>query len=60
MKAEKLIELCKQRGIRVWAQDDDVHMKGGGFGNLSNSHPFMRLVMMHVEELCVYFGVSKP
>lgn len=60
MKAEKLLALCKQRGIKVWAQDDEVMMHGGGFGNFKNSHPFMRLVMIHVDELCVYFGVSKP
>ena len=59
MTAEKAIEYCKNKGVRVWRDGDEVMMQGGGISNLPNSSPFWRLVSLHRNILCDFFGVSR-
>lgn len=59
MTAEKLIEYCKNKGVRVWRDGDEVMMQGGSISNLPNSSPFWRLVSLHRNIIFDFFGVSR-
>ena len=59
MKAEAVVEYCKKKGVKLWAEDDDISMQGGNISNLPNSHNFWKIIKLHRDILCEYFGVSK-
>ena len=59
MTAEKLIQLFKTIGCRIFVEDGNVCAQGGNLHNLSNAHPLWKLIKLHYPLLCKHFGVEE-
>lgn len=59
MNPIKLIALCNKKGVKVFVENGDVVVQGGGCHNWDNSHWFWRLMKIHYSDICKHFGVME-
>ena len=59
MKLESIIKVCQLKGVKIFVEDCDICVQGGGCHNWDNSHWFWRLMKIHYSDLCKHFGVKK-
>ena len=59
MKPESVIKICQLKGVKIFVEDGDICVQGGGCHNWDNSHWFWKLMKIHYSDLCKHFGVKE-
>lgn len=58
MKPETLITMLGKHGIKIFNRDGVMCGQGGGIHNMKKSHPIMKLLDIHLDELERYLGTT--